>query len=33
MRALLGTYTRDELTTIKHYLEHAAEITSAAGAR
>ena len=33
MRALLGTYTRDELTTIRHYLEHAAEITSAAGAR
>ena len=29
-RKLLGTYTRDQLETIKHYLEHTAEITSAA---
>lgn len=29
-RKLLGTYTRDQLATIKHYLEHTAEITSAA---
>jgi DNA-binding MarR family transcriptional regulator len=27
-RKLLGTYNREQLTTIKHYLEHAAEITN-----
>jgi DNA-binding MarR family transcriptional regulator len=26
-KKLLGSYNRDQLTTIKHYLEHAAEIT------
>jgi len=30
IRKLLGAYTRDQLLTIKHYLEHAAEITNAA---
>jgi DNA-binding MarR family transcriptional regulator len=30
MRKLLGTYTREQLQTIKHYLELAAEITNAA---
>src|SRR5262245_2090873 len=27
-RKLLGTYTREQLTTIQHYLGHAAEITT-----
>src|SRR5215813_823927 len=27
VRKLLGTYSREQLETIKHYLEHAAEIT------
>ena len=30
MQKLLKTYTREQLLTIKHYLEHAAEITNAA---
>jgi DNA-binding MarR family transcriptional regulator len=30
IRKLLGTYTREQLLTIKHYLEDAAEITNAA---
>jgi DNA-binding MarR family transcriptional regulator len=30
MQKLLRTYTREQLLTIKHYLEHAAEITNAA---
>ena len=30
IRKLLGTYSRDELETIKHYLEQAAEITNVA---
>ena len=29
-RKLLDSYTREQLMTIKHYLEHAAEITNAA---
>src|SRR5262245_44015572 len=30
IRKLLGTYTLDQLQTIKHYLDHAARITNAA---
>lgn len=30
IRKLLRTYTREQLLTIKHYLEHAAEVTNAA---
>jgi DNA-binding MarR family transcriptional regulator len=30
MRKLLKTYTREQLLTIKHYLEHASDITNAA---
>jgi DNA-binding MarR family transcriptional regulator len=30
IQKLLGTYTREQLQTIKHYLEHATEITNAA---
>lgn len=31
IRRLLGTYNREQLATIKHYLEKAAEITKASG--